>query len=340
MNASWRVVAMVATAILGAGGTAHALKPAKHRDLAINACVAAHLPTAFCQRIGEAAFNTDAQEWDDLAAHAQREEGQPRCEAADAALARVDGLAREAIERIRGGDDGGGADLLGRALHTIQDECAHHGMTNPEHAHYSLEATCSSADVNPDTQPAAVACAAAQTTAALQVIAAELAVAPAVPVGPLGEVCPTDYTNDSRRTVCDYTVLPGPTQACAFLATHTAWDGVDTRWEATAVGGQLVAALAAGLAGGPAPAPACGAGPIDPIAPPPVVDVAAADVSCFVASVGCLGKVDGEPGAPAAATSSEPGGGGCSTSGGRSWLPLLAVAGVVARRRRRARSPG
>jgi hypothetical protein len=222
MRVSWLVgLGVVTGLLLGEAGSAHALKPAKHLALAVAACGKAGLPAPFCKRIGQAAFDTDAHEWDLLAAHAQREEGEDRCAGADAAIDRVDALAREAIDRHRAGDDGTAADLFGRAIHTIQDECAHHGMTNPEHAHFSLQATCSSADVNPDIQPAALACADTQTTAALRAIADALADAPRVG---LAGVCPPDYNGgdgNGRTDTCDKTVMPGPIAACDFLASHT-----------------------------------------------------------------------------------------------------------------------
>jgi hypothetical protein len=113
----------------------------------------------FCRRIGREAFETDYHEWEDLTAHAQRYLGQERCSAADAVLTRIDTLARMAITKIRSRDQEGAAIAIGRALHTLQDECSHQGMTNEEHSFYSLTQTCEHADVSPDIQPAAIACA-------------------------------------------------------------------------------------------------------------------------------------------------------------------------------------
>src|SRR5437660_1463747 len=114
-------------ALLLMSSSAWALKPGKHRDLAQTACYDARLPAAFCDRMGKQVFETDYLEWTDLSAHAQRERGQDRCTAADLAIARLDRLGRALVADAHARAFEQAAIDLGRALHTLQDECAHHG---------------------------------------------------------------------------------------------------------------------------------------------------------------------------------------------------------------------
>lgn len=303
---------------------AWALKPGKHRELLEDACSAAGLPHAFCRRAGEQVYEVDHDEWTALSAHAQRERGQDRCAAADAAIARVDALAREIADDVRSGKLEEGAIALGRAVHTLQDECAHHGMTNEEHAYYSLEQTCGEGDVSPDVQPAALTCADARTRAALARVADALAGAAWTDVD---FIC----RDSENRDTCATAVLPTPGMACAFLKLHTAWDGDDSTWNGSVVGPALADAFANGLAGGPAPGPLC-ADPsaIDPVAPR--AHVADTEAGCGLADAICLGKVDedGEPIASDEAT------GGCSTGSGAPGLLALSLFGVALVMRRRS----
>src|SRR5512143_2057931 len=80
----WPLVLPVLTLL--ASTNAWALEPGKHRQLAERACAGVGLPDAFCRRMGKQAYETDYEEWHDLSAHAQRELGQDRCTAADAAV--------------------------------------------------------------------------------------------------------------------------------------------------------------------------------------------------------------------------------------------------------------
>jgi hypothetical protein len=294
---------------------AWALKPSKHRDLAEAACAAQHLPTAFCDRIGQTVFEVDYREWTDLAAHAQREPGQDRCAAADAAADRVTALATDAITSAHARDYDAAAVALGRALHTLQDECAHHGMTNEEHAFLSLEDTCGD-DVNasPDTQPAAIECARTRTNDAMA--AAALALADVSWAG-VDTLC-RGYDNENT---CQLASLPSPFQACDFLALHKNWDGADSRWNADLVGPALVAAFNAGLRGSSAPS-VCATSSIDPVAPHPLVTNR--DAGCGLTDIVCLGKADAPEVAPETT-------GGCNAVG----APGLLVALLALRRKKR-----
>jgi len=302
---------------------AWALKPGKHRSIAEDACARASLPTAFCRRTGKAVYEVDYREWSDLSAHAQRERGENRCHAADAAAARIDRLSREIVAAADARDFELAAIDLGRALHTLQDECAHHGMTNAEHAYYSLRQLCTDEQTSPDDQPDAIACAEATTRDALAHVATALA---AVNWSGIDYVC----RDAEDRDTCASALLPTPAMACSFLELHSDWDGRDSRWNSDIVDPALTAAFANGLAGEPASRSVCGgiATAIDPTASLAIVS----DVSggCMLTSTLCLGKVDEET----AAEQDPDAAGGCATTSGAS--PLAALALLLRRRRRRA----
>jgi hypothetical protein len=304
-------------AMLLSSQSAWALQPAKHRELAESACTGAGLPRSFCSRIGKETFETDYHEWNTLAAHAQRELGQDRCTAADAAASRVDRLAREAIAKTRGGNFEAAAIALGRVVHTLQDECAHHGMTNQEHAFYSLTQTCTHDDVSPDVQPEAIACADARSREAFALVATALA---GTRWDGVDWICRDADNNDS----CATATLPGPWMACEFLAEHAAWDGEDSQWDGARVGSALVAAFSAGLTGTASPSAICGADPnaIDPAMPRGFVDDR--DAGCKLIDIACLGKVDED-------TADETESTGCST-GRSSGAPFLVVIALLLRR--------
>ena len=311
-----RLLVLPLLAILGASAPAWALKPGKHRQLAEAACAANRLPQAFCDRMGKQVYETDYLEWTDLAAHAQRELGQDRCDAAEAAATRVDMLARAMIAHAAEARYDDAAVDLGRAIHTLQDECAHHGMTNQEHAYYSIEDTCGDGNVSPDTQPDAIACAEDRTD---RMMAAAAAALHDTSWSGVEELC------ENPLDSCAVASLPSPFQACDFLSEHYEWDGDDSRWNGDIVGPALEQAFERGLRGDSVSAAVCDApDAIDPLQPrAPVTDL---DTGCLVTDVLCLGKADAEPAAtPAPST------GGCAAGGS----PSLLVALLVLRRRRR-----
>lgn len=315
---------------------AWALKPDKHRSYGEAACTNAGLPEPFCRRMGAAVYETDAEEWDDLSAHAQSQRGQSLCAAADAAHARVDALAREVVASAQAHHLDAAAVALGRALHTLQDECAHHGMTNEQHAFYSLEQTCGESGASPDVRPAALACAQQRSATVMRAVADALA---GIDWSGVNELCQSsqDPGSQSDRDACTLVALPTPFQACDFLAEYKDWDGLDSTWNADVVGPALEAAFAAGLRGGVATATPCGADPhaIDPRSP--AAAVANHDVSCGLTDLGCLGKVDGETG-PVSPYGDPPtppvGTAGCAVTAAPGWAVLALLAG--SRRRRRA----
>ena len=304
-----------------APGSAWALKPSKHRSLAETYCNAVQLPDAFCRRMGKQVFETDYIEWNDLSAHAQRERGQDRCAAADAALARIDRLGRAAIADAHAARYEAAAIELGGVIHTLQDECAHHGMTNEEHAFYSLEQTCTGDQVSPDVQAEAIACADARTRDAMAIVAAALADLPWTGVE---QIC-RDWDN---QDTCAQAALPTPGMACSFLALYHDWDGSDSTWDGAKVGPALLDGFAAAVRGEPATRSACGGDPdaIDPPTPRPAT--ANRDAGCTLTDIVCLGKVD-EDGEPQRVPETA----GCQTAGAPGLVALLLVIGALSRRR-------
>ena len=322
------LLALPLAVLIGSSADAWALKPGTHRELAEAACTREGMPDAFCRRMGKQTFETDYLEWKDLSAHAQRELGEDRCTAADAALARVDRLARDLVSSAHAGHLEAAAVSLGRAIHTIQDECAHHGMTNQEHAFYSLTQQCSGDQVSPDVQPAALACARTRTTQVMVLAARALA---DVQWSAAYDLC-TDSSSENPRDKCQNASLPSPFMACDFLAENKDWDGEDSTWHPTMVGDALVATFGAGLMNTPSTRSMCGANAaaIDPPNPrTPLVD-RSKKLGCFSTSLGCFGKVD-DGGASSDSMSS----GGCSTSSSSAGLLVIALALLPRRRRRR-----
>ena len=322
-------------AIVLVPGTALALKPAEHRVLLEQACAAERLPDAFCRRAGKAVFETDYNEWDDLSAHAQTPRGGDRCSAADASIARAYALGQTAVAEAYAQTFEQAAIDLGRAIHTLQDECAHHGMTNEEHAFYSLDQTCTGDQVSPDVQPAAIACATARTQRAMHAAALALA---AVPWGDgVDQLCQSNDPDRGSQDTCAQAALPTPVQACEFLALYKDWTGIDSTWAGDVVGGALESAFASGVAGGAAPGALCNGDPgaIDPPAPRPTVVVG--DQTCTLTNVSCFGKVD-DGHAPDPYGDAPPASAGCAASGGAGWALLALVMLPTCRRSRASRA--
>lgn len=335
--------------LLGLTADAHALKPAMHAELTKQACVAAGLPEAFCVRAATENYNADAREWDDLHAHAQIDGGETACDAADKTARRVwvlgsDLRAELAVLTMRPDDEdavGRAAAIVGRALHTIQDNCAHHGMPNPQHAWFSLADFCDGTRTSPDVQADAIGCARGETTAAMTAVAAAVREA-GVARSLARHSCPSNPNDDGgaqQRPVCENRFLPAPWDACAFLGEAEDWDGIDRQWNNDAVVPALRAELAAGIAFRPPLASVCGGDPAAIAAPvsEPVVDVAGGTPSCNRAHLLCLGSadLDDHPFADEEAAADD--GGGCAAGGnpGGASGALLLLGAILARRRRR-----
>jgi uncharacterized protein (TIGR03382 family) len=329
--------------ILFASGTAHALKPGKHADITKKSCQAAGLPRDFCQRAATEDYDTDSREWDDLRAHAQISDGQTACEAADATAGRLYGLGQElrgaiASLAVHATEDRAGkvGAALGRALHTIQDNCAHHGMPNPQHAWFSMSDFCDGTSLSPDIQDDAIACARHETDAVMSEVAR--AIKQAGISGRLSSYsCPEDHDrHDNQQTpVCQRRFLPGPFAACGFLSRAGDWDGVDRQWENSVATVAFRDAFLAGLAGGESPSGTCGGDEsvLSQAVSEPVVDVSVGKPQCFKADLFCLGKAD-DGDNPFADDLEADDAGGCST-GGAAGAPMMLFAALLLLRRRR-----
>jgi uncharacterized protein (TIGR03382 family) len=343
-----RIQVMAVGLVVAATSTAHALKPAVHADVTTTSCRAAGLGRNLCARIATEDYNTDAHEWTDLRAHAQIDDGQTACTAADATAQRMFGLGADLRAALAGVASGVSEDrvtkvdaLLGRALHTIQDDCAHHGMPNPQHAWFSLGDYCDGTETSPDLDPAALACAKTETAAVMTEVAAAIRNA-GIATRLDGYSCPEVSTNGdhggSTQTVCDQRALPGPFDACEFLGEAKTWDGIDRTWNNAIVAPALRGAFSAGLAGAHEPAAICG-GNEARIANPvskPIVEIAQGAPHCAKASLFCLGKADDtdNPFADDPVSTDDV---GCNAGGGSGLGLALLVLVRTSRRRRGAR---
>ena len=336
-----------------ATGPAYALKPGAHADITFGACTATGLPRDFCTRTATEDYDTDSREWDTLSSHAQIDSHETACTAADRAATRVWQLAgdfRAALAAVHGagGRDnvGATASALGRLLHTVQDNCAHHGMPNPQHAWFSISDFCDGTELSPDIQDDALACARTESAAIMTAAAAAIRASGSNVVGWLdAESCPPSpsanngHASSGPPPVCQGRFLPGPIDACSFLSEAQDWDGIDRTWKNPVVVAALRKAFDAGASGKAAPSALCAGNEtvLSPAVSAPMLDVSAGPTSCVRAKIFCLGKADASDNpfaddAPASATDA----GGCSASGDRGSLAGLAlVGGALARRRRK-----
>lgn len=316
---------------------AAALSQSKHRSLSVAACRAQKLPDTFCTSVGTAAYNVDHFEWSSLDAHAQPEAGESLCVAANKTLTRVSSLSAELRDIASGQSvyDPALAVALGRALHTLQDNCAHRGITNAQHAWHSLSDSCTDSESSPDVQPDALTCAKEQSELALQAFAKAIHV-PEPPAPPFGQ----ESTPEPQY-------LPARGDVCEFLKSATAWDGVDRRWKNARMIPALRDAFAAGLVGGPQPADPCAEGPssLDDGSGEPT-DVTHPTEWCTSVQLYCAGKGDDASTAPpwesaergpAPAT---PDAGGCTFTAGATPPSGIGVslAALLALARRRPRT--
>lgn len=296
---AWSTAAL----ILAATGSAHALKPSAHADITKMSCRAAGLPRELCTRAATEDYDTDSREWDDLRAHAQIDDGQTACTAADATAERMWQLGKDlraalADVEIAATETNVGqvGEALGRALHTIQDQCAHRGMPNPQHAWFSLGDFCDGTDTSPDTQDDALACAREQTDAVMALVARSVKTA-GVAARLDAHSCPPAEGGERstpQTAICQQRYLPGPFDACSFLGRAKDWDGIDRTWNGERVAPALRDAFAAGLSGGSAPRSICRGDErrLSSAVSEPIVDVSHGAPSCVRASLFCLGKAD------------------------------------------------
>jgi hypothetical protein len=310
-----------------------ALAMEAHLRIAAEECRSTTLPASFCQRIAKEAHDVDAWEFDDVVSHAQMESIEDICGSANAVEDRLQGLGedfRNALAALR--DEsypwGSGAEstateagrAVGRALHTIHDNCAHQGMANPEHAWFSLSDTCLDTALSPDAAPGVEDCARLQTQLFLPSIVA--AVDDAGLASRLGQnSCVRDFRTDTNP--CDQVTSPFPHEACVFLSEAKAWDGVHRVWDGAVVAPWLIRAFQ-----GDPPIDFC-ADPDFQVSPELGIDVSMGTPSCTMIHVACLGKAD-EVDYSDIPSHSE----GCSSTP-RGGLDLLALVGLVLFRVRR-----
>jgi uncharacterized protein (TIGR03382 family) len=301
MNKLWLTGLGLAATLLAAGGPAHAFKIGAHKKISFESCKAARMPSEFCRRIALESYNTDANEWGEQEVHATWTPGQTSCQAADNSARRMwqlggDMRAALAAVRERSSDKRVGevGRALGRALHTLQDTCAHRGVQNPQHAWWSISDVCDGTALSPDVQPDGLACGRAETDKFLRAVAQ--VVAGSGVTDELAErSCPqssSDRGGDSD-IVCSRFATPGPFGVCNFLETAEDWDGVDRHWNNAIVLPAFRAAFLDGLAGKRAPGPICGGNP-NRLATPsaPRYDVSEGPPSCGKIHLLCLGKAD------------------------------------------------
>jgi hypothetical protein len=321
---------------------AAALDQAKHRDISANSCKAAGLDEEFCDHIGAAAYNVDSSEWTTLAAHAQPEDGQSLCDGANAAEARVSSLGSEIASALKlppSADRVNAlADAMGRALHTLQDNCAHKGVSNQEHGWLSLSDSCQGTTISPDVQPDAVACAQTETEAVMNDFADALYYA--------------GVGNDEQyQSSHVFTHWPSRGGVCEFLTGADNWDGTDNRWNNGLVTPGLRQAFLDGMAEQAPGIDFCSYSASELANPNPwdAVDVSGGAKWCLKLDAFCVGKADAPDEAPpwvqpeqTAPASSSDSGGGCSlpaqgpTPNDAYWLSA-AGALLIARRRQRRR---
>jgi hypothetical protein len=263
------------------------LKTQDHYAITVQNCLQWGFSMGFCARVGSEAFNVDAQEWDNLTAHAMPYWTQSQCDAVAAVQGRLRSLGTDARAVLAkpvwtGSDADRLASDLGRALHTIQDNCAHEGMTNPQHAWYSINGYCLSDGEDPDTAPAALQCASGETRAIFYTLAYAV----------------RTFGHQLEGLVPDSglgTVDPSRAQVCSFLAQWSDFDGYDRRWDNGVVANTFRDTMIHALTDGANVPNACDGLPTvaghSPIAVrSPRWPVSVSDPMCFTQKVYCFGE--------------------------------------------------
>jgi MYXO-CTERM domain-containing protein len=321
--------------ILGASSPAWALKQSEHGRVTAAACARAGLPEDFCDRVTAETYDVDAWEWNDLAAHAQIDDNQTACQAANAARERlrtlggdVRGLLQETANSSSLAPTGV-AVALGRALHTVQDNCAHHGMPNPQHAWWSLSDVCAGTSASPDVQPGAISCAHAASDRVFATLRSAMQQAG---VG-------SDALSMARSGAEHW---PSRGDICHFMRTLSQeWDGVDRRWENGVVSPALEAQLVRAMTvDDVSTGDICQGGErsIALARPNPRYDTSNGEKFCFSMSVYCVGKaddVDEPPPWETEAPVQQQEAAGCAVAGDHTgnMFPLVLLLGLVMLRR-------
>jgi hypothetical protein len=280
---------LIALAVIAGSSPALALNQSKHYDITVASCTSAGLPQSFCARAGAEDYDVDAREWNDLSAHSQIPNGSDACTAADASVWRafwLGGQIRAAAQTVAAQSSQAGNELLaqhvGRALHTVQDQCAHAGMPNPQHAWHSLSDTCRSTTESPDVQPAAYTCARAETDALFAGLYDVLS-------GARARISSLSNVSTASKD------WPAHSDVCSFLASAGNWDGKDRRWDGRVVRPAMAAQLQAGLSGVPSSRyvhPCRTAADVLPRMSDATFYTGGGAQSCLSVHIYCLGKAD------------------------------------------------
>lgn len=339
------LLALAVVALVAVPSAAHALEQPKHRAISRDTCAAFGFPWNFCKRVGAEVYNVDAFEWNDLAAHAQPDyaNGQSQCDGANSAAARVRSLGLDlhnGINSIKNGlpwaNGTNMAAALGRALHTIQDNCAHRGVSNPHHAWHSLSDSCEGTSNSPDTRPEAVECAQRETEIVME------AFANAMSDGGLDPAVLDDGVREGT------THWPKRSEVCEFLGSGNGWNGADDHWNNDVVVPALRNQFMAGLFGQSISGDVCnGDGNAIAAWGDPSIDTSSGQGFCLKIQAYCVGKGDGVPEAPpwedpveAAIDNEGVEPQGCSVANDRApggWALLLLVALTAPRTTRQRR---
>lgn len=276
--------------------SAEALDQSKHRAISRDTCAQAGMPWEFCERVGTEAYNVDHYEWEDMSAHAQVDvsTGQTACEAANLAAGRVNGLADDLRLDLAAFAKGSKtvdatviATALGRALHTVQDNCAHRGVSNPHHAWLSLSDSCEGTKSSPDTRPEALTCAQQETE---EVIDAFVSAVDDANIDP-------DDLDDGVDEGWGHWPTRG--EVCEFLKSGNEWDGIDKHWNSGIVVSALREQFTAGIGGKAVGSDICAGNPKALDAKPgPAINTSQGQELCFTLNLFCVGKDDSPDQAP------------------------------------------
>lgn len=326
--------------LLATPSSAFALEQSAHQLISHDACIAAHLPQDFCERVGTEAYNVDSYEWSTPAAHSQMGEGafDTACAAANASLERERSLGTDIRNSLVQLSSSSSEDLrvhiatqLGRALHTIQDDCAHHGMPNDQHAWASRMDACTGSKTSPDLAPEAATCARTETAAIFAAFSQEMRTA-GVAAAALDNL-PEGWTHWPKRG-----------EVCAFLKDAENWSGTDRRWENAVVVPWLRDQLTTAITeSSRSLGDACAAGVhIEVVVPSPHTNVSVKPPWCLKLRTFCIGKADGTMDDEAPPWDDSPDAivppadaGGCSAGNGSSSAMLLVLVGLALAARRR-----
>ena len=326
-------VVLFVIGVLAPTRRAYALDQAVHYEITYDACHERGGPDAFCEQVATATHNVDNEEFFDMAAHGQMREGQAACEGAHYTAwrvfwlgQRIRPLAQQAAIYPTHQSISGLAKWLGRALHTIQDNCAHSGMPNSQHAWYSIHDFCSGTATSPDAQPEALQCGIEETKVVFDAVFGVLADNGAV------KADLANVQDDSRHR----TSLK---DGCHYLDQADDWNGEDRRWDNNVVRPFLRRMLVDAITKDNARFAYVCEGLtesllVDYVEP---VDVSDGPDGCAIVSIGCaIGKADGEglgDGVPPPPDEDA----GCNASGASGgvvlWLAMFAIMRKRGRRR-------